>query len=257
MKSFKNSSAAALWNRLVKGAERKGARTTLVYSCLLALVVGLLAYNYLLAPAAAENAKRREALAALLEENAANRALEQTRPEFDMQYERAIKNYVRALELLPNDPELSIVLGSAQGAASRDQVQLTAFNTLTPQNKQGTPSPAADKLYARDVPSVVVGGLPQIRNFFEDVTQPPRIVQIKDVAMTATPPRTTAAFTLVAYNAPRPKDVPPIPERFRHLLPDPGQAASAPPAGPFTAMQATATQAPAKAGVAGRRDSAN
>lgn len=204
--------------RIVDAAVRKGPRNVLLISSALGALLFYAGYTYLLSPLSASNADKRESLAKLNQENETNRAIESTKPEFDAELRRGVLIYRDALTLLPNDPEGSNVLAFAQDRAQRAGVSLNAFNGLNAQGKEVVQSASADKLYEKEMPAVVVGNLPQIKRFFEDIARLPRIVHVKDIAMTSLGQRVMVSFTLIAYYAPKPSDVPPLPQQLQKLL---------------------------------------
>lgn len=213
-------------------AERQGASRVLLYSTLLSValafaaytfvvVPGFEVYGYKLIPGSQTNQERADALVKVLEQNEKNRALERTKPEFEEELRRDVTLYREALPLLPNDPEGSNVLAFMQFAAERNGVTLNAFNNLSPLEKKAAKAAPAAGLSSREMPAVAIGTLPQIRRFFESVERLPRIVLIKEFAATSLGQRVMVSFTLVAYNAPRPDQIPALPPDLQELLAQP------------------------------------
>ena len=112
-----------------------------------------------------------------------------------------------AKPLLPEETEVADVLGQVETAARRNGVTLTGLMAV----KESIKSPKAAKLYEREIPAVVTGPYPQVVKFFGDISRMPRILLVRDFSVGSMRSTVSAGFTLVAYHAPPPAEMPPIP----------------------------------------------
>jgi Tfp pilus assembly protein PilO len=78
--------------------------------------------------------------------------------------------------------------------------------------KQSVKSPKAEKLYEREIPAIVTGPYPQVVRFFTDISRMPRILLVRDFSVVSLQKSVSAGFTLVAYHAPPPAEMPRIPD---------------------------------------------
>jgi Tfp pilus assembly protein PilO len=92
-------------------------------------------------------------------------------------------------------------------AAQRNGVTLTGLMAV----KESIKSPKAAKLYERGIPAIVSGPYPRVVNFFADISRMPRILLIRDFSVASLRSDVSAGFTLVAYHAPPPAEMPAIP----------------------------------------------
>jgi Tfp pilus assembly protein PilO len=77
--------------------------------------------------------------------------------------------------------------------------------------KDSIKSPNAEKLYEREIPAIVTGPYPRVVNFFADISRMPRILLVRDFSIVSLRSDVSAGFTLVAYHAPPPAEMPAIP----------------------------------------------
>jgi Tfp pilus assembly protein PilO len=77
--------------------------------------------------------------------------------------------------------------------------------------KDSVKSPNAEKLYEREIPAIVTGPYPQVVHFFGDISRMPRILLVRDFSVVSLKSNVSAGFTLVAYHAPPPAEMPAIP----------------------------------------------
>jgi len=77
--------------------------------------------------------------------------------------------------------------------------------------KESVKSPKAEKLYEREIPAIVTGPYPQVVRFFTDISRMPRILLVRDFSVVSLKNSVSAGFTLVAYHAPPPAEMPKIP----------------------------------------------
>jgi Tfp pilus assembly protein PilO len=205
--------------------ERKGRRKVFLLSLLLAGGLAYGGYTMFVEPVKAENQSAAEANQRLHDENEKNRTVEKTHDAFQAEFKRDVINYRTARQLLPNNIEVTNVLGQVQVAAVQSGGTLTGFDAIT---KTDVKSPAADKLYEREVPAVYVGTYPQAIQFFRAVARLPRIVQIRDFALTSLRQKVSVSFKLIVYYAPPPNELPPLPPELKALLDDDNQTAAIP-----------------------------
>ena len=99
------------------------------------------------------------------------------------------------------------MLGQVETAAQRNGVTLTGLMAV----KASVKSPAAEKLYEREIPAIVTGPYPRVVNFFADISRMPRILLVRDFSIVSLRSDVSAGFTLVAYHAPPPAEMPAIP----------------------------------------------
>jgi Tfp pilus assembly protein PilO len=92
-------------------------------------------------------------------------------------------------------------------AAQRNGVTLTGLKAV----KDSVKSPTAEKLYEREIPAMVTGPYPQVVHFFGDISRMPRILLVRDFSFVSLKTNVSAGFTLVAYHAPPPAEMPAIP----------------------------------------------
>jgi len=78
--------------------------------------------------------------------------------------------------------------------------------------KQSVKSPSAAKLYEREIPALVTGPYPQVVRFFNDISRMPRILLVRDYSVVSLKSGVSAGFTLVAYHAPPPAEMPGLPK---------------------------------------------
>ena len=102
----------------------------------------------------------------------------------------------------------SDVLGQVETAAQRNNVTLTGLQAV----KASIKSPSAAKLYEREIPAVVTGPYPQVVRFFNDISRMPRILLVRDYSVVSLKSGVSAGFTLVAYHAPPPAEMPGLPK---------------------------------------------
>lgn len=127
--------------------------------------------------------------------------------QFRAKFSKIVDLYQEAKPLLPEETEISEVLGQVETAAKRNGVTLTNLRAV----KDSIKSPRAEKLYEREIPALVTGHYPQVLRFFSDISQMPRILVVRDYSIISLKNSVSAGFTLVAYHAPPPTEKPNIP----------------------------------------------
>lgn len=128
-------------------------------------------------------------------------------PQFRAEFKKIVDLYRQAQPLLPQETEIADVLGQVEAAAQRNGVTLTGLSAV----KQSVKSPRAEKLYEREIPAVVTGAYPRVVQFFTDVSRMERILLVRDFSVASLSDTVSAGFTLIAFHAPPPAEMPPIP----------------------------------------------
>jgi Tfp pilus assembly protein PilO len=169
---------------------------------------GYLIYSYLLAGWSQSNDDYREAVIRKEVENKRTEQMLAAEPQFRAEFKKIVDLYDEAKPLLPQETEVSDVLGQVEMAAQRNSVTLTGLQAV----KESVKSPIAEKLYEREIPAVVTGPYPQVVHFFADISRMPRILLVRDFSIVSLKSNVSAGFTLVAYHAPPPAEMPKIPE---------------------------------------------
>ncbi|MEJ7617698.1 MAG: type 4a pilus biogenesis protein PilO [Pyrinomonadaceae bacterium] len=193
------------WRRLGKRAVSAGPALTLVIALVLS---GLIAYwlsGAFLTTLSAENANRAARLRTLERDHNADLAVRQTKQQFIAEFRRLLEKHDHARQLLPEEVEVSNVLAAVQRLAAANKVRLTRFNSTSP----GAKSAAADSLYERVVPTTVVGAHGAVVRFLADVARYPRIIHVRDIAITSLRKTESVDFTLVTFYSP--PGFPPVP----------------------------------------------
>jgi hypothetical protein len=250
------------WNSLVKHAMERGILVTGILSCVLSATLLYFGYSYLVEPGVLKNRQHlgtmkpeaggtNSSAAAttpasdgkpkteaaknvsvssgqspqtILQkeaENAKTAALLENQQKFYAEYAKLITLYREAEPLLPQETEVSGVLEQVGEAARRNNVTLRGLNAA----REGVKSPTAELLYEREVPALVSGEYPNIVRFFYDLSRMPRIILVRDFAVSANKTNTVAAATLVAFHAPPPAELPQIPAEVKKLISAGGSAA--------------------------------
>lgn len=201
----KSNELAQFGQRIVRRAIIAGPVVTLAIAAGLASLIGYWAYGAWLTPLTEGNAVRAARLAALKQENSAAAAVQQTKPQFIAEFARLLEKHDNARRLLPEEVEVSNVLAAVQQMAAKNGVRLTRFNSTGP----GAKSPVADRLYERAVPTTVVGPHGAVVRFLIDVARYPRVIHVRDMAITSLKKTESVDFTLVTFYSP--PSLPPVP----------------------------------------------
>jgi len=168
---------------------------------------GYLIYSYFLAGWVQSNQDYRLAVMRKEAENRKNEKMLNGEQYFKAEFKKIVDVYNEAKPLLPQETEISDVLGQVDMAAQRNGVTLTGLTAV----KDSVKSPIAEKLYEREIPAIVTGPYPQVVHFFADISRMPRILLVRDFSFVSLKMNVSAGFTLVAYHAPPPAEMPPIP----------------------------------------------
>lgn len=184
-----------------------GSVVTFLLMTVISAGIGYLVYSYLLVDwSNAVEAERKLILTKEIENKKTEKLLE-GEAQFRAQFKKIVDLYQEAKPLLPEETEVSDVLGQVETAARRNGVSLTGLAAV----KESVKSPKAEKLYEREIPAVVTGAYPQVVRFFSDISRMPRILLVRDFSVVSMKNSVSAGFTLVAYHAPPPAEMPAIP----------------------------------------------
>ena len=205
-----NKAFATAGNSILSESVRYGPIVTFLIMGLISFGAVYLLYGYLLSGWAESNEQyRQQVLKKELDNQAAERMLADE-PEFRERFKKIVSLYQEAKPLLPEETEVADVLGQVEMAARRNGVTLTGLVAVTSSVK----SPKAAKLYEREIPAVVTGPYPQVVRFLDDISRMPRILLVRDYSVASLRNTVTTGFTLVAYHAPPPAEMPPIPSEI-------------------------------------------
>jgi len=193
---------------------RRGPVLTFVVMALISGGAAYLIYGYLIEPYMVANREYRQQVAAKELENKKTERMLEGEPQFRAEFKKVVDLYHEAKPLLPEETEVSDVLGQVEAAAQRNSVTLTGLQAV----KQSVKSGAAAKLYEREIPAVVSGTYPRVVSFFADISRMPRILLIRDYSVMSLKDSVSAGFTLVAYHAPPPAEMPGLPKDIATLI---------------------------------------
>jgi Tfp pilus assembly protein PilO len=184
-----------------------GPVVTFLLMALISFGIAYLVYGYLLSGWAEANDQHRQTVLKKELENKATENMLAGEPQFRAEFKKIVDLYQEAKPLLPEETEVADVLGQVETAARRNGVTLTGLMAV----KESIKSPKAAKLYEREIPAVVTGPYPQVVRFFGDISRMPRILMVRDFSIGSMRSTVSAGFTLVAYHAPPPTEMPAIP----------------------------------------------
>lgn len=171
-------------------------------SAIVCLLIGYLIHSYVLSGWADSHAKYREQVIAKETENRRTEQMLAGEEEFLAKYNKVVELYQEAKPLLPEETEVSEVLGQVEAAAQRNGVTLTGLQAV----KASAKSVTSDKLYEREIPALLSGPYPRVMQFFNDVSKMPRILVVRDYSVVSMKGSVSAGFTLFAYHAPPPSE---------------------------------------------------
>jgi Tfp pilus assembly protein PilO len=186
---------------------RYGPVVTFLIMALISGGIGYMIYSYLLADWAESNNQSRQLVLKKELDNRATELMLADEPQFRAEFKKIVDLYQEAKPLLPEETEVADVLGQVETAARRNNVNLTGLMAV----KESIKSPRAEKLYEREIPAVVTGTYPQVVSFFADISRMPRILLVRDYSVASLRGSVSAGFTLIAFHAPPPAEMPAIP----------------------------------------------
>ncbi len=207
MKNKNQDSPNSISEKIAHFTIKNGSLVTVGLMGALSLGVGYLIYSYLLSDWAESARVYREQVVKKELENKKTEKMVEGEPQFLGQFKKVVDLYHEAKPLLPEETEISDVLGQVEAAAKRNGVILTGLLAV----KDSVKSPKAEKLYEREIPALVTGPYPQVVRFFTDVSRMPRILVVRDFSVVSLKDKVSAGFTLVAYHAPPPAEMPAVP----------------------------------------------
>lgn len=207
------NSFTRLYDSLVNWSIDRGPVFTFILTGALAGAFGYLFYYYVLTGFYDSVTVYRQQVVQKEIENEKTEAMLAAEPQFKQQFRKVVELYQDAKPLLPEDEEVSEVLGQVETAAKRNGVILTGLVAA----QESVKSPNAEKLYEREIPALVTGPYPQVVRFFTDISRMPRILLVRDYSIVSLEKSVSAGFTLIAYNAPPPAEMPSIPKDISSL----------------------------------------
>jgi Tfp pilus assembly protein PilO len=187
---------------------RRGPVVTLLISAVVSLGLGYLVYTYFLEGWVASNRAERQRIALKEQENQKTEAMLAGEEHFRAQFRKIADLFDEAKPLLPEETEVADVLAQVETAAQRNNVTLTGLQAV----KQSAKSLRSAKLYEREIPAVVTGTYPDVVRFFADISRMPRILLVRDYSIASMKKAVSAGFTLVAFHAPPPAEMPGLPK---------------------------------------------
>ncbi len=207
MRKAQKSSLSSFGDGVVNESARHGPIITLAVMAAISIGVGYMLHSYFLAGWSQSNEEYRAQVVRKEVENAKTERMLEAEPHFRSEFKKIVDLYDEAKPLLPQETEVSEVLGQVETAAQRNGVTLTGLMAV----KDSVKSPSAEKLYEREIPALVRGPYPRVVSFFADISRMPRILLVQDFSVVSLKTDVSAGFTLVAYHAPPPAEMPAIP----------------------------------------------
>ena len=207
MRKVQKSSLGNIGDVFITESERHGPIITFAVMAALSIGLGYLVHSYFLAGWSQSNEEYRLQVVKKETENAKTERMLEGEPHFRAEFKKIVDLYDEAKPLLPQETEVADVLGQVEMTAQRNGVTLTGLMAV----KESIKSPNAEKLYEREIPAIVTGPYPRVVNFFADISRMPRILLVRDFSVASLKSDVSAGFTLVAYHAPPPAEMPAIP----------------------------------------------
>jgi Tfp pilus assembly protein PilO len=198
---------AGIGDELIQKSLQYGPFLTVAVIAIPCILLGALIYFYLLVDWSETNRVYREQVVKKEKENLRTEKMLEGEEVFQTEFRKIVGLYEEAKPLLPEETEISEVLGQVVVAAQKNGVTLTGLSAV----KESVKSPKAEKLYEREIPALVTGPYPQVVRFFSDVARMERILVVRDYSVVSLKNTVSAGFTLVAYHAPPPAEKPPVP----------------------------------------------
>jgi len=208
------SSLQSAGNSILVESIKYGPVVTFLIMALISGGAAYLIYSFLFADWAAENDQVRAQVLKKEIENKTTERMVAGEAQFLAEFKKVADMFNEAKPLLPQETEVSDVLAQVETAAQRNGVTLSGLQAV----KESVKSPQAAKLYEREIPAVVTGPYPQVVRFFDDISRMPRILFIRDYSIVSLSNSVTAGFTLVAYHAPPPAEMPPLPSEVAQIV---------------------------------------
>ena len=203
----KTSSFGGVGDVILAESTRHGPVITFVVMAAISIGLGYRVYSYFLSGWADSNEAYRQQVLKKETENRKTEKMLAGEQHFKAEFKKIVDLYDEAKPLLPQETEVSDVLGQVEAAARRNGLTLTGLQAV----KESVKSPSAEKLYEREIPAIVTGPYPQVVHFFADISRMERILLVRDFSIVSLKSNVSAGFTLVAYHAPPPAEMPKIP----------------------------------------------
>lgn len=203
----KQGSFQSIGDPILRETVKYGPVATFLVMTVISLGIAYLLYSFLLSDWSASNDAYRQQVVKKEVENKKTENMLAGEPQFRAEFKKIVDLYQEAKPLLPEETEISEVLSQVESAAKRNGVTLTGLLAV----KESVKSPKAEKLYEREIPAIVTGSYPQVVRFFTDISRMPRILLVRDYSVVSLQNTVSAGFTLVAYHAPPPAEMPAIP----------------------------------------------
>lgn len=199
----KTASASALgpaFAKLMERAHQAGPTLSFLISMALSMGIFYVVHTYALGAWSDNVDAYGKAVQEKEDENVRTERLVSGEEAFLARFNRVTELYEQAKPLLPQETEVSDVLGQVETAAQRNSVRLTGLQAI----KASTASPKSDKLFEREIPAFVTGSYGDVLQFFSELSRMPRILIVRDYTITAseTEREVAAYFTLRAFHAP-------------------------------------------------------
>lgn len=204
------SSFQSAGNSILVESIKYGPVVTFLVMALISGGLAYMIYAFVLADWATSNAEWRTAVVKKEVDNKITESMIAGEPQFLAEFRKVADVYTEAKPLLPQETEVADVLGQVETAARRNGVTLSGLQAV----KESIKSPKAAKLYEREIPALVTGPYPQVVRFFDDISKMPRILLVRDYSIASMSNSVSAGFTLVAYHAPPPAEMPPLPSNI-------------------------------------------
>lgn len=165
---------------------------------LIGVIIGYGGSNFLFADTREETRKKQEELEKLREDNRKGAIVRDNLKSFQKRFDDAQAELKVLRDFLPEDVEISKVLGNIQDQATEQKLTLKSFNGRDLQKKD---------FYKEKPVNIQVSGLyNSLGKFFQQIATYRRIVSVSDVEIKKANPQTLnhdidASFTITAYVA--------------------------------------------------------
>jgi Tfp pilus assembly protein PilO len=204
---MKTNKKPGIEEQIILESIKRGPIVTLALTGIISFGLCYLIYGFLLSDWDTSNNEYRSQVIKKELENKKTENMLSGEEQFRTKFKKIVDLYQEAKPLLPEETEVSEVLGQVETAAQRNGVTLTGLMAV----KESVKSPKAEKVYEREIPALVTGPYPQVVRFFTDISRMPRILVVRDYSIVSLKNTVSAGFTLIAYHAPPPAERPAVP----------------------------------------------
>src|SRR5436190_6285881 len=146
-KGNKSNAFESVVDGIYRESVRRGPVLTIIVMAAISIGVGFLVYSYLLDTYIISNSEYKREVANKEAENEKTERALANEPQFRAQFKKVVDLYGEAKPLLPEETEVSDVLGQVEAAAQRNNVTLTGLQAV----KQSLKSTTAAKLYEQEI----------------------------------------------------------------------------------------------------------